>query len=216
MKTLKQISLMLCFAIIAFAFTACGGNKEKLVLSADKQVAVRGEVVTFVAVLEDEDGKTKSDNNITYEIVSGEASADLNENKLTIKETAVPGAKIEVVAKLNNKTSNKIEITVSVPLTAIEIETEDNVTNVLSGSYISLTKTTAPADAESASNIQWVIVEGADICNINANMLFVKPGVSTGETIKVKFIKYLRDEIKFSSKEEFIKQTLEERFVLFI
>ena len=187
MKNLKRISLMLCFAIASFIFTACGETKQKLVLSADKQIAYRGEVVTCVAVLE-EDGKNKSSDSITYEIVSGQSSATIVDNKLTVSLDAQPGDVIKVVAKLNNLVSNEVEIVISVPLSDITISA-NGITNITAGDSVRLTKTLNPTVSDvSDEDVRWVVVQGEDICTITEDEIRVNSNVSTGEIIKVKAV----------------------------
>lgn len=186
MKIFKRMSLALSIALMAFVFVACGKTEKELVLSADKTTALRGEVVTLTAVWEDDDDKIYSVENATFEITSGESFATLEQNELTINNDATPNSKIEVVAKLDGKTSNKVEITVSVPLDAITISAGGK-TNIISGGFVALTKTLNPEVSDvSIDDVQWEIIQGSNICFISNDILYVNDSVETGEQIKIK------------------------------
>ena len=109
MGILKKFSLLLCCFMMMFTFTACGGGEKSLILSSDKDFAYRGDVVTFSVNLKDEKDKTYTVEEVVYEIVSGGEYATISGNTLTIKDDALPGAVVEVIAKAEEMQSARKE-----------------------------------------------------------------------------------------------------------
>ncbi|MBQ8424821.1 MAG: Ig-like domain-containing protein [Clostridia bacterium] len=186
MGILKKFSLLLCCFMMMFTFTACGGGEKSLILSSDKDFAYRGDVVTFSVNLKDEKDKTYTVEEVVYEIVSGGEYATISGNTLTIKDDALPGAVVEVIAKAEEKVSNKVKVEVNVPLTDIVISA-NGLTNIEAGDFVPLTMELNPEISNvSKDDIKWVIVEGADLCIISNDILFVNKNASTNEVIKIK------------------------------
>ncbi len=183
MKIAKRLLLSLCLISLLIA-VACGEtNTTTLSLSADKVTVSRGETVTLTAKVSDSKTETTA-NGATFEIISGSDSCTLSENKLTISQTATDKAVIKVVAKLDGKTSNTVEITVSVPLETITISANES--NVLAGNSIILTKTLTPSGLD--KQVEWKIVEGQNYCAISGDILIVNTTAPTGAKIKVKAV----------------------------
>lgn len=205
MKLLKKLFIPLCLTAITMAgVTACSALEPiessqdsisisvpdpityTLNLTADKTTAKRGEEVTLAAYLHSEEAEDELAENAIYSIVEGGGAATLAGNKLTISNTAVANTVIKVKAKIGITDSNVIEIKVDVPLEEVSISA-GGVTNVLSGSSVTLTKTVYPEGADT-SNLVWEIVEGATLATINGDVLVVNDKVPTGAIIKVKAV----------------------------
>ena len=188
MKLLKRFSVALCCMLAVFSFAACAKSEKELVLSASKEIAGRGEEVTLSAVLKDGKGYTYTAHGVEYEIVEGGAFGSLEENVLTISSSANPGSKIKISASTEDKTSNVVEIVVSVPLVTITASA-NGVTNIEAGSFVQLSKTLSPNPSDkTVSDVEWVITQGQSLCAITGDLLLVNSNASTGEKIKVKAV----------------------------
>lgn len=205
MKKLSQLLVgLLLVAVTAFGFTACEKVPQSIPesipdpvyaveLTADKETALRGDEITLATVVtcdgevvEDASAIVGEDVLPSFAIVAGEDHASIEGNVITVLDTAPHGLVIKAQATLGDLTSNVVEITVSVPVDAIEISS-NGVTNVLAGNSVILFKTVTPADAN-ASGMTWVIVEGNDLCAISGDVLIVNQRAETGSIIKVKAV----------------------------
>ena len=187
MKAIKKIHILVLTILMVFAFAACDAIKGKdveLVLSADKQVAKRGETVTL-SVTKDGTAVPFAKGEITFSVAEGAEYVNVVDDKISIKSDAADDAVIKVVAKSGETTSNTVEIKVDVPLVSIEASA-GNVTEAQRGSSVVLTKVASPANCNDA--ISWVIVEGADYATISGDVLVVKATAPTNTVIKVKAV----------------------------
>ncbi len=205
MKLLKKLFIPLCLTVVAMAgATACSALEPiessqdsisisvpepityTLNLTADKTTAKRGEEVTLAAYLHSEEAEDELAENAVFSIVEGASAATLTGNKLTIANTAVANTVIKVKAKIGITDSNIVEIKVNVPLEGVSISA-GGVTNVLSGSSVTLTKTVYPEGADT-SNLRWEITAGADYASFSGDVLVVNDQAPTGATITVKAV----------------------------
>ena len=184
MKSLKKIHILVLTILMVFAFASCGTNKVELVLSADKQVAKRGETVTL-SVQKNGTEMPFANDDITYSVTEGAEYVNLVDNKISIKSDAKDDAIIKVVAKTDKTTSNTVEIKVDVPIVSIEASA-NGVTEAARGSSVVLTKTASPADCNDA--ISWVISEGSAYAAVSGDVLVIKADAPTGTVIKVKAV----------------------------
>jgi len=204
---LKSFLMLILVCVLAFAMAACdpngggtgGGNTGDgggngggggdtvpvyvLTVSADKTEAARGDVITLTAELT-KDGVADDASDATFEITEGSAYATIEDNKLTVSNTAPHDATIEVVTKIGATVSDPLTITVAVPVDSIVISA-NGVTNVMSGNSVILQKVAAP-DGADLSDFEWVLVEGSGVCTIAGNILVVNANAETGAVIKVK------------------------------
>ena len=178
MKTTKKLLALGLVALVMLSMIACTFIQNKLTLTADKTSANPGDVITLSAKLNDADAS-----DVTYEITEGSDYAEISGNSLTVSTTATDGAKIKVVAKQGELTSNEITVTVDVPLETITISA-GGTTNIMAGGSVILQKTVTPASAN--EEITWVITEGGNYCAISGDVLVVNSTAATGSVIKVK------------------------------
>ena len=155
--------------------------QNTLSISTAKPTAQRGEIVTVNVTLT-EDGNEIDSAKATLAITKGSEFAKLVGTKLTINEDAADGSEIELTATYKNLTSNKITITVSVPVTGITVSA--NKSFIPAGSFVQLQKTLTPAGL--VADVEWVVIEGADLCTVSGDMLAVNADATDGATIKVK------------------------------
>ena len=183
MKTVKRLSV-LCLAVLLLVLLVACGEKGELTLSADKQTAQRGDVVTLTTVLKTGD-KESAPTDVTFEITEGATNATLDGNKLTVSATAAPGATIKVKATSGELTSNEITVTVSVPLTALAATTAAE-GELARGTSVILHKMLTPADC--GATVTWVFVEGNTAASIAGDVLVINQTAATGTVIKVKAV----------------------------
>lgn len=184
MKALKKIHILMLTIFMVFAFAACNTKGAELVLSADKQVAKRGETVTL-STQKDGTDIPFANNEVTYSVTEGAEYVNLVDNKLSIKSDAKDDAVIKVVAKSGNLTSNAVTVKIDVPIVSVEASS-GNVTEAARGSSVVLTTTKTPADCNDA--ISWVITEGGDYATVSGDVLVVKATAPAGTVIKVKAV----------------------------
>ncbi|MBE5745542.1 MAG: hypothetical protein E7355_05375 [Clostridiales bacterium] len=206
MNIIKKLFGPLCLAaLMMIGATACDATEKienenpnntpppattpityTLNLTADKTTALRGDEITLSAFLHAEGEEDVAAEGAAYQIVEGGSYATLTSNKITIGQNAPHNTIIKAKAKVGATDSNIIEIKVNVPLTGVSISA-GNVTNVMSGNSVSLTKTLSPAGADTSA-LQWKITEGADYCTMNGDVLIVNANVATGTIIKVQAV----------------------------
>ena len=175
MKNMKKLSVICFLLILTVALAAC--NSMDFKLTADKTTATPGETVTFSSTLDDQPV-----NEATYSINEGAEYATITGNKLTVNSDAKAGARIQVVAKTANLTSNTVTVTVTVPVEGIEVSA-NGIANVMPGGSVILQKNVTPAGA--SDPIEWVIEEGTDIAAISGDVLVANANAPIGSLIKV-------------------------------
>ena len=123
--------------------------------------------------------------NVTYQITVGQNLATISANGLlTINSNATPDQVVKVVAKLGNKTSNEISITITdIDLETITISSNKNF--VAPGAAATLEHVLAPANT-TQNVIAWQFVEGSSFASINGNVLLVNSNAPQNSVIKIK------------------------------
>lgn len=205
MKLIKKLFIPLCLTVATMVgITACSALEPiessqdsvsisipdpityTLNLTADKTTAKRGDVVTLAAYLHSEEAEDELAENAVFSIVEGASAATLSGNKLTISNSAAANTVIKVKAKIGITDSNVVEIKVDVPLEGVSISAGD-VTNLLKGTSVTLTKTIYPEGADTSA-LEWTVTEGSDYASFNGDVLVVSDKAPTGAIIKVKAV----------------------------
>ena len=180
MKHAKKLLALCLLMFVMLAMFACTAAEDKLTLSINQNTAKPGDAITLSPKLNDAPAT-----DVTYEITEGSDYATVSGNTLTVNATAVDGAKIKVIAKQAELTSNEVTVTVDIPLEAIVISA-GGTTNIMAGGSVILQKTATPA--ASKEEIAWSITEGNTYCAISGDVLVVNANAATGSVIKVKAV----------------------------
>ncbi len=209
-KTIRFIAV-LALTLLIFALASCNliedknnKNDPSVTLTADKETALPGDTVTFTATVENEDPELT----LSYEITAGSSLASIDEEgKLTVSVNAVHGDTVTVRAKYGDAVSNSVSVTVNVPLESITIAS--NKTEIVKGSYASLSLDYAPHSA-SINALEWVVTEGADSCTVDSNRVFVNEDAVSETTIKLhaKVGDIVSNELTFTVKGGLAEQLL--------
>ncbi len=115
-------------------------------------------------------------------ILEGADLCSITNDILAVNVGVATGEKIAVQGKLGDKATEILTFTVGYPVESVSISAD--VSNIMSGSSITLNKTITPAKAD-VSTFEWVILEGETLCSISGDKLTVNAGVTTGEKITV-------------------------------
>ncbi len=119
-----------------------------------------------------------------WEIVEGAGACFVNGDNLHVNATATTGTIIKVKAVCGGKESEVLEFMVGYYVESVTASA-NGVTNILKGESVTLYKEILPKEADT-DDFKWEILEGATICSINGDNLFVNSTAKTGDVIKVK------------------------------
>ena len=180
MRKFRAVIMVVILIVASAVIIGCDKEMYKLSCENDVTTLKPGESVQLILGAEDL-------SNIAFKIDEGEEYATISANGLlTIKDSAVPGKVVEVVAeKGGREISNALEITIS-SVGLVSLAAESSKTEILPNGFATLKYTAAPANT--TEKIEWKIIDGTDIAEIVGDKLFVKENASAGTEIRVKAI----------------------------
>lgn len=154
--------------------------ENALSISSNTNTAQREQIVDITVTLT-EDGKAIDAAEADLTITKGADAATLVGTKLTINEDAAHGTEIEIVATYKDLTSNTLKIRVEIPVTDLTISADKSA--VSAGSSLALKVDILPVGLN--VDVEWTVTEGAALCDIVNNRLYVHDDAADGSTIKV-------------------------------